>query len=216
MTVLYILTAVILLIAVALNLYIKLYFKFDSESAKLILKIGPVKLTLLPKKEKRTDYKRLAKKLKGKKLSEMKPMKSKKKKNTAKITDVSLESVINDLSEHSKNPELTRIALCAVKEFVFNFKNKLHTNIAEFYVQVSAKDAAATCIQTELIRQAATYFIEFVNCNTSLSQIKDGAVQVVPVFDDSGYKLFFKCDVKVKIIHLVSTFLKAAFKSIVK
>lgn len=216
LTVFYILLCLVLIIAVILSLYIKLFFEYNSDSAKLLLKIGPVKLKLLPKKEKKSDYRRLAKKLRGKKLSKITPKKKKKKKKSSGLSDISLESFINDLSEHSKNPELTRIALNAIKEFVFNFKNKLHSNISTISVHVDGRNAAATCIQTELVRQAVAYFVEFINCNTSLSTLREGAVQIIPVFDNSGYRLYLKCDFKVRILHLVTAFLKSAFKSIVK
>jgi len=212
MIALYVILGIVLLFAVILSLYIRIFLEYNGEIIKLNLQIGPVRLRLLPKKKKKLPYKKLAKKLRGKKLSTMKPKKKKAKKEN-KLTDVKLETLIEDLSKNSKNPALTKIVLNTIKEFTLRFRHKLHSRIERFIITVDGKEASATCIQTALISQGVTYFIELLDNFTQLTPIKKDSVAVIPSFDGQGYRFDLKGDFKVRIASILAAFVSAAFKS---
>ena len=207
-----------MLIALILSLSVAVTYKLEDKIFSLWLRVGPVKIKLLPKKKKKFNYKKLAKKLRGRKISEIKFAGRKKKSDKSLdikelFSDLELDRMIEEISKSTKNPELVKITLMAIKEFAQKFKTKLHTQIVSLIIKVDEKDAAKTCIRAGLITQAVAYFTEFLNVCTDMKPIEDGSVAVIPAFDNSGYEFLLEGKLKIRISSLITSFISAAFKS---
>lgn len=219
MIALYILLGLVVLIALILSLNVEITYRLKDKVFSLWLRIGPVKFRLLPKKKKSFNYKKLAKKLRGRKISEIKFARKKKSSDKSLdikelFSDLELDRMIEEISKSTKNPELVKITLMAIREFALKFQTKLHTSISSLVIKVDEKDAAKTCIRAGLITQAVAYFIEFLDVCTNLKPIKENSVAVIPSFDDSGYEFLIEGKLRLRISSLITSFISAAFKSV--
>ncbi len=219
MIALYILLGLIVLIALILSLNVEISYRLKEKVFSLYLRVGPVKIKLVPGKKKKFNYKKLAKRLRGRKISEIKF--AKKKKESGKsldikelFSDLRIDKMIDEISKSAKNPELTKIVLMAVKEFSLKFQKKLHTHITHLVIKVDEKDAAQTCIRAGIITQAVSYLLEFLDVCTNMKAMKNGAVAVIPSFDDSGYEFLIEGKFRIRIHSLLTSFISAAFKSV--
>mgnify|MGYP003295803849 CR=1 FL=1 len=219
MIALYILLGLVVLIALILSLNVEISYRLKGKIFSLWLRVGPVKIKLLPSKKKRINYKKLAKKLRGRKISEIKFARKKKKQSGKELdikelfSDLRLDKMIDEISKSAKNPELVKIILMSVKEFALKFKTKLHTTVDHLVIKVDEKDAAKTCIRVGIITQAVSYLLEFLDCFTNMKALKENSVAVIPSFDDSGYEFYIDGKFRLRIGTLLTSFISAAFKS---
>ena len=214
-----IILGLILVIAAILSLYIHVVYKYDGEKFVIYVRIGPVRFNIFPEKKEKFRYRKLAKRLRGKKISEIKFISEKKKERNkldlkGLFSDLRLDKMIEELANSTKNPEFTRILLEALKVFVFKFKHSLHSHIERFVITVDEKNAGDTCIRAGVLGQALSYLIEFLNVFSVLELPKEGNIAVIPCFDSSGYKFDIKGKFKIRIITVLSAVISSAFKSI--
>lgn len=224
MTALYIILGIALFLALILSIKVSFYYMAEQNKFSAILKVGFLKFRLFPKKKKKFKYKKLAKRLKGKKISKItfrsptkKNKKSKSKLDVKEILgDLRLESVIDEISKSSKNPEITKLLLSTVKEFALRFRKKLKINIQHIHITVCEKEAGDSCIRAGVITQAVAYLLEFLRNVTNLSPMKQSSVSVTPVFDPEGYSITSEGEFSVRIGGALSALIASLFKSMVK
>ncbi|MBQ2730242.1 MAG: hypothetical protein IJF69_05660 [Clostridia bacterium] len=214
MVVLYILLVLILIIAAILSLYVHVIYEYDGNNFVLYARIGPLRFAIIPEKEERLRFRKLAKWLRDKKISTYKPKKSKKTLKEESYADL-IDSLIQDLAKTAKNPEFAKLMLGIAKIVVFEFRHKLHTKIDKLVIRVDEKEAADTCIRVGVLSQAISYIIEFLNVFTVYETVKAERISVVPVFDYSGYSFDIKGRFKIRIINVLWALVSSAFKSMI-
>lgn len=212
MVVLYIILALILIITAILSLYIHVIYEYNGEEFELYAKIGPLRFAIIPEKEEKLKFKKLAKWLNGKKISTYKPQKSKKNLKEESYVDM-IDTLIQDLAKTAKNPEFARLMLGIAKIVVLEFRHKLHSKIDKLIIRVDECEAADTCIRTAVLSQAISYIIEFLNVFTVYETAKIEKIAVVPSFDYSGYSYDVKGRFKIRIINVLWALISSAFKS---
>lgn len=211
----YIILGIILFFAIILSLHAGLLFKLEDKKFNLFLKIGPVKIRLMPKKKKKTSYKKLAKKLRGKKLSTYSPKKkdySKKDKSYSKT----INSLLKTISDNTDNADESTLGFETLKALVLYFKQGIKTEFTHCIIEVDEKDSAKTCIRASLISQGVAYITEFLNVHTLYTPPKEGRIAVVPVFDNSGYKFLISGRFRIRIFTFIKNVLTLVFKNIFK
>ena len=211
MVVLYIILALILIITAILSLYIHVIYEYNGEEFELYAKIGPLRFAIIPEKEEKLKFKKLAKWLNGKKISTYKPKKSKKTLKEESYVDM-IDTLIQDLAKTAKNPEFARLMLGIAKIVVLEFRHKLHSKIDKLIIRVDEGEAADTCIRTAVLSQAISYIIEFLNVFTVYETAKIEKIAVVPSFDYSGYSYDVKGRFKIRIINVLWALMSSAFK----
>lgn len=224
MTALYIILGIVLFLALILSIKVSFYYKAEGKSFLAILKVGFLRFRLFPKKKKSFKYKKLSKKLKGKKISRISfTSKKKKKKDSDKkldvkeiLSDLRLDKVIDEISKTSNNPEMTKLLLSTVKEFALRFRKKLKIKFQHIHITVCAKEAGDTCIRAGVITQAVAYLLEFLRNVTNLSPMKMGEVSVTPVYAPDGYGITSEGEFSVRIGGALSALIASLFKSMIK
>lgn len=211
---LYILLAIIIIIALILSLYVNVIYTFDGDYFELYATIGPFRFAIIPEKEEKLRFRKIAKWFKDKKISTYKPKKSKKTLKEESYADL-IDTLIQDLAKTTKNPEFSRLMLHIAKIVVLEFRHKLHTTVDKLYIQVDEGEAADTCIRVGVISQAIAYIIEFLNVFTVYDPPKPDKILIIPVFDYSGYSFDIKGRFKIRIINVLSALISSAFKSMI-
>lgn len=212
MIALYIILGLICIIALILSLYVHVIYEFDGENFLLYATIGPLRFAIIPEKEEKLRFKKLAKWLRDKKLSTYKPRKSRKTLKEESYADL-IDSLIQDLAKTAKNPEFARLMLHIAKIVVLEFRHKLHTTVDRIYIRVDEGEAADTCIRVGAVSQAVAYIIEFLNVFTVYEPPKETKISVYPSFDYSGYSFDIKGRFKIRIINILTALVTSAFKS---
>ncbi len=211
---LYIFLAIILIIALILSLYINVIYTFDGDYFELYATIGPLRFAIIPEKEEKLRFRKVAKWLKDKKISTYKPKKSKKTLKEESYVDL-IDTLIQDLAKTTKNPEFSRLMLHIAKIIVLEFRHKLHTTVDKLEIRVDEGEAADTCIRVGVVSQAVAYIIEFLNVFTVYDAPKPEKILIYPVFDYSGYSFDIKGRFKIRIINVISALVTSAFKSMI-
>jgi len=142
---LYIILGLVLIIGLLLSISVGIGYKYKNGVFTLYVTVGPVKIKLLPKKRKRFNYKKLAKRLRGRRISDIRFTAKEKQKGgeldlKALFSDLRLDKMIDEISRSTKNPELVKILLLTIKEFVLKFRTKLHTTVRHLIIKVDEKD----------------------------------------------------------------------------
>ena len=210
MIALYILLGIIALIVLILCLTLGIDFSFSDAGTNLKVIVGPFKITVIPGKDKKKNYRKLAKQLKGTKISETvfeKKEKKKAKKPGKKIkftrTGNSVDDFISSVSEMSNDPEALRLLLIGLKELALDFRNHLRINVKKLMAYVDTGDAAKTCITCGTLNALLSCFFEFADNYTRLAPIKENCAGIFPAFDGSGYNFNISFSVKTRTIHLL-------------
>lgn len=214
MIALYIILAVIAVVAFILSLYVHVIYEYDGESFVLYTTIGPLRFAIIPEKEEKLRFRRLAKWLRDKKLSTYKPRKSRKALKEESYADM-IDTLIQDLAKTAKNPEFARLMLQIAKIIVLEFRHKLNTRIDRIHIRVDEGEAADTCIRAGVVSQAVAYIIEFLNVFTVYKPPKAERIAVWPTFDYSGYAFDIKGRFKIRIINIITALVSSAFKSMI-
>ena len=214
MTALWIVLGVTAFIALVLCLTLGVDFRFDRDGTFVQVIIGFLKIKVVPGKDKKNSYKKLAKKLRGQKISEMtleekkkkKPKEKKKNKTKFIRTGNSADDFISAIAEMSNEPEALRLLLTALKELAEDFKRSLRVKITKLIATIDTGDAAKTCITCGALSQLFSFFLEFADCNSRLTPVEDGSVGVFPAFDGSGYNFDIGFTVKTRVFHILKAF----------
>ncbi|MBQ2729481.1 MAG: hypothetical protein IJF69_01760 [Clostridia bacterium] len=212
MIALYIILALILIIALIFSLYVHVIYEYCDDSFVLYARIGPFRFAIIPEKEEKLRFRKLAKWLRDKKLSTYKPKKSRKTLKEESYADM-IDTLIQDLAKTAKNPEFARLMLHIAKIIVLEFRHKLHTTIDRIIIRIDEGEAADTCIRVGAVSQAVAYVIEFLNVFTQYEPPKAEKIVVYPSFDNSGYRFDIKGRFKVRIINILTAIVSSAFKS---
>ncbi len=201
--------------AIILSLHAGILFKWEDKKFSLFLKVGPVKIRLMPKKKKKPRYKKLAKKLRGKKLSTYSP-KEKQKIKKDKSYSKTISSLLKTISDNTDNADDSEFGFETLKKLVLHFKKGLKTELTHCIIEVDEKDSAKTCLRASLISQGLAYITEFLNVQTLYTPPKEGRIAVVPVFDNSGYKFRICGRFRIRIFTFLKNLLTLVFKNILK
>lgn len=212
MIALYIILGIILIIAFILSLYVHVIYEYDGDYFVLYATIGPLRFAIIPEKEEKFRFRKIAKWLRDKKISTYKPLKSRKTLREESYADL-IDTLIQDLAKTAKNPEFARLMLHIAKIIVLEFRHKLHTTIDRIIIQVDEGEAADTCIRVGAVSQTVAYIIEFLNVFTIYHPPAIEKIAVIPSFDYGGYKFDIKGRFKVRIINILIAIMSSAFKS---
>lgn len=214
MIALYILLGIIILITLILITSVGVDLRYCDDIFSLRIIAGPLKIKVIPAKEKKKSCKKLARRLKDKKISEItfekkKKVKKEKKKEKKKLkfgrTGDTVNDFISSVSELSDDPESLRFLLVSLKKLSEAFKKALKIRLFSLKASVDAGDAAKSCIICGGLNGAASLLLEFADNNSKLYPVKDDTVKITPAFDNSGYIFDIGLSVKVRIIWIIKS-----------
>lgn len=178
-----ILFGIVLFLALLLCLDLKLEVAWRDD---LLLRagIGPVLLTLSPKREKSVDpadftYKKHQKRLAKERAKRKKAAEKKGKKAAPPSEEPKLPT--GEEPEETKNKLTFQMVLDLIR-YVFRelpvFIGSFRTEILALSVTVGGEDAAKIAQSYGVVSQAAAYLLELLRQNTRLKRIKPGAVEI--------------------------------------
>ncbi|MBE6616827.1 MAG: hypothetical protein E7627_02605 [Ruminococcaceae bacterium] len=201
MIVLYILLVIILFFALILSLHIKVFIRLDNE-LRLRVGLGPVIITLSPKKKKKvkaSDFtykkhrKRLLKEKKKQDKKSRKRAEKEEKKKQAKLLKKEAETAAKASEEATAGNKLGSIM--ELIKFVLSelpvFASYIKTDIRQIYITVGGKDADVTARSYGAISAILANLIELLKNKTQLRPVKDRAVGVFADFtaEKTSYRL---------------------------
>ena len=210
MTALYIILAIVLFFALILSLRVQLYIR-QTDELRLRAGVGPVVITLTPKKQKKiklSDFtpKRHAKRLlkdkkKAEKKEAKKALKDEKKKG-------SMKSEIKKAEETSRGNAENKInGVIEIIKFVFEefprLASYMRTEIKMLSVTVGGKDADDCARKYGAICALTACLIELLDNKTSLKRMKSGAVSVNADFISEKTKLMIDVSLKISIFSIL-------------
>lgn len=217
MIALYIILGIIILVALLVILSVGIDFKYSADGLFVRIIAGPLKILVIPSEKKKTDYKKLSRKLKNKKISEASFTEEKKEKKPEKPakklkfgrTGEAVNDLISAISEMSDDPEALRFLLVSIKKLAENFKKSLRVRITSLKASIDAGDAAKSCIACGALSQFVSYFLEFLGNYTNLKELKENSVSIAPAFDMSGYNFDISFSLKTRIFHLLKALISS-------
>ncbi len=190
MTALLILGGIVLFFALLLSLNLKLDIAMLDE-VTIRGGVGPVMLTLSPKKKRVVDprdftYKKHQKRLeKDRKIAEKRAEKKRRKAETKEAKqrlDEQEKSSAKDALETADRKKFPIGFVLALVKFVLDeldvFAGYFRTEIVALHVTVGGKDAAAVGKNYGYLSQSAAYLVEFLRCKTRMKRLKADAVKV--------------------------------------
>ncbi|MGN1410550.1 MAG: hypothetical protein ACI4XJ_10310 [Eubacteriales bacterium] len=187
MVVLWVILIIALLIALLLSLRVKLYIKVE-DKAYIRAGVGPVVLTLTPKKHKKVKisdftYEKHQKRLeKIKRKSEKKARKAAKKRKSDELKQKAESAASNEnTTPENKLGEIIDLLKFICGEFP-RLASRLHIRINRLYIVVGGGDAAETAVKYGKIQAAVSLLIELLDNKTLLSPIKEGDAAVFADF----------------------------------
>lgn len=192
MIVLYILLGIVLLIAFILSLHLKLFIKLD-DSFGLRVGLGPVIITLSPKKKKdikisdftyKKHQKRLLKEKKKKDKKALKKAEKEEKKRHAKLLKKEAETTADAAEEATAGNKLGTIL--ELIKFVLSelpvFASYIKTDVRQLHVIVGGKDADAIARSYGAISGIVANLIELLKNKTQMRPLKEAAISVLADF----------------------------------
>lgn len=202
MIVLYILLGIILLIAFILSLHIKVIVKLEDEFV-LRVGLGPVIITLSPKKKKKVKasdftYKKHRKRLqddakKAKKKS-LKKAEKEEKKRKAKLLKKEAETAAQTTEEAASGNKLGTIL--ELIKFVLSelpvFASYIKTDVRKLWITVGGADADVTARSYGVISGIVANLMELVKNKTQLRPIRSNSISVLADF--TAEKTLYKLD----------------------
>ena len=178
MTALYIILCILLFVALILSLRAKLYIKLDSEIT-LRAGLGPVLLTVVPKKKRKKprlsafSYKKHQRRLE----KERKKAEKKKKNKAEKIAEKAESENARKKSAGEKIGSLFEIVSFVLEEFP-RLASYIHTNIRALHVTVGGSDAARVAELYGIISASVAALTELLDNKTRLKTLKKDSVTV--------------------------------------
>lgn len=205
MTGLLIALAILIFILLLLHIKIKIVIDFGGEDVNLFLKILGIKITLMPKKDKKKklkindySYKKINKKKKEK------PKKPEKKK-----PDVA-SSHDSGMSLGDKISLITDI----VKHLVKKFFGHLRIDITKIKINVGSPDAAKTAILYGVISQALAALIDVLSAITDVRNDKNADISVNADFTSEKTKAYIYMSFSLRVRHIFSIAFSTLFRAI--
>ncbi len=211
MTALLIILAIVLFFALILSLRIKLYIR-QTDELRVRAGVGPILLTLAPKKKKtvklsdftyRKHQKRLiADRKKAEKKAAKAAIKAEKKKSAE------IQKKLAAAHEKSKGSITDKLsAVLDIVEFVFEelprLASYLKTEIKMLKISVVGKDAADTAQKYGAVCALTSCLIELLDNKTALKRMNEGSVSVSADFTGEKTKILLDISVKISIFSVL-------------
>lgn len=210
MTALYIILAIVLFFALILSLRVQLYIR-QTDELRLRAGVGPVVITLSPKKEKKiklsdfTPKKHAKRLLKDKKKAEKKAakttLKSEKKKQNALSAEVKKAEDAAHGDAASKISGVIEIIKFIFEEFP-RLASYLRTEIKMLSITVGGKDAADCAKKYGAICALTSCLIELLDNKTVLKKMRQDAVSVNADFLSEKTKIQIDVSLKISIFSI--------------
>ena len=207
MTALYIILAIVLFFALILSLRVQLYIR-QTDEFRLRAGVGPVVITLSPKKKKKvrlsdfTPKKHAKRLLCDKKKAEKKAAKSENKKKN-KLSDKVKEA--EKTSSGSGDGKIS--AVIEIVKFIFEefprLASYLRTEIRMFSVTVGGKDAADCATKYGVISALTSCLIELLDNKTKLKKVKPNTVSVNADFLSEKTSIMLDISLKISIFSIL-------------
>lgn len=201
MIVLYILLAIVLLLALLFSFHIKVFIKLN-DGLTLRVGFGPFIITLSPKKKKKikpSDFtykkhqKRLLKEKKKALKKSAKRAEKDEKKRKAKLLKKEAETAADATEEATEGNKLG--AILELIRFVLSelpvFASYIKTDIRMLHVTVGGKDADKIARSYGTVSALVANLIELIKNKTAMRPLRDGAVNVLADFtkEKNSYQL---------------------------
>ncbi len=211
MTALVILLCIVAFFAIILSFHIKLYVIAGSDmETRLKAGVGPVVLTLAPKKKKEVrlsdfTYEKHQKRLEKEKAASLKKQlkKSKSKSKTKKI-----EEKANSVDEDS-TPEVKLFSVFDIIEFVLDefprLASYIKIRLRSLKIVIGGDDAAKIAETYGAVQAVVSLFIEFLEHKTDLYKISEGEVTVYSDFLLEKTKFEINISLKISLFSILRT-----------
>ncbi len=211
MTALLIILAIVLFFALILSLRIKLYIR-QADELRVRAGVGPIVLTLVPKKNKTVKisdftYKKHQKRLiADRKKAEKKAQKAKIKAEKKKSAEIQKKlTAAHEKSKGSISDKIT--AVLDIVEFVFEefprLASYLKTEIKMLNISIVGKDAADTAQKYGAVCALASCLIELLDNKTSLKRMDGDSVSIAADFIGEKTKILIDISVKISIFSVL-------------
>ena len=211
MTALYIILAIVLFFALILSLRVQLYIR-QTDEFRLRAGVGPVVLTLSPKKKKKvklSDFtqKKHAKRLlcdkkKAEKKAIKKALKDEKKKKSALPREIKKAEEASRGDHESKISGIIEIVKFILDEFP-RLASYLRTEIRMLSVTVGGSDAADCAKKYGVISALTSCLIELLDHKTKLKKLKTKTVSVNADFLSEKTRIMIDVSLKISIFSIL-------------
>ena len=212
MTALYIIALIVLFFALILSLRVKLYIR-QTDSLKIRAGVGPVVLTLLPKKQKKVKISDFTRRKHAKRL--IREQKLSEKKASKKAARDAKKKKTENLSGEIKKSENASSADVAAKingvleiiKFVLDEFPKLAsytiTEIKMLNIKVAGSDAADCANKYAATSIITSLLIELLQNKTKMKNIRANAVSVVADFLAEKTQIALDISLKISIFSIL-------------
>lgn len=196
---LYVILGIFALIALLLISYFRVQLSYANETCILHICIGPIRYKV--PMQKKVRYRKLAKKLRKKKLSSRAVSAPKKEPKKSQV----LEELRGDLPLPVFLKKLKEVLLDAAKQHA----KKLHIQIDRLRIIVGTGNPASTGITYGICTQSIAYLLEFLDSTVSLSPLGKDVVQILADFNTWDANI--KGTVKIRVMYLLRALLTVFF-----
>jgi len=196
---LYVILGILALIALLLISYFRVQLSYANETCILHICIGPIRYKV--PMQKKVQYRKLAKKLRKKKLSSRAVSAAKKEPKKSQV----LEELRGDLPLPVFLKKLKEVLLDAAKQHA----KKLHIQIDRLRIIVGTGNPASTGITYGICTQSTAYLLEFLDSTVSLSPLGKDVVQIHADFNT--WDVNIKGTVKIRVMYLLRALLTVFF-----
>lgn len=193
---------IILLLLLITLLWVKLSLVYNSDGAKVTVKILFFRYMILgkeKKKPKKGDFKiRKFRKRRKKVLNKY----QKRTKKTRKKSDVKESSEQKKVKKRSPKELITKI-LDIFGVFLKRFPKYLRVDCARLLIGVGGKDAAETAVNYGVTVQSVQYVGTLLNSITNFEATKDAKISVYPDFISEKWTAEINIIMRLRVIHIL-------------
>lgn len=210
-----ILAAIVLFFAVLFSLNLKLDIAMY-DTLTLRAGLGPVMLTLSPKKERKINpddftYEKHQKRLEKDRKRALKKAEKKRLKDERKAAkkeeETAAKNAAEEALEEAKKKKFPLGFIIALVEFVFHelgvFAGYFRTEIVALDITVGGKDAAAVGKSYGIISQSVEYLLELLEYKTRMKKLKEGSVAVRADFLLEKTKFHIHIKLKLRLFSII-------------
>ncbi len=197
---LYVILGILALIVLLLVSYLRVQLLYTNEIFTLHICIGPIRYNV--PMQKKVRYRKLAKKLRKKKLSSKAVSAAKEENKKSQV----LEELRGDLPLPVFLKKLKDVLIDAAKQHA----KKLHIQIDRLRIMVGTGNPASTGISYGICAQSTAYLLEFLDSTVTLAPLSKDVVQICADFT-GGWDADIKGTVKIRVIHLLQALLTVFF-----
>lgn len=197
---LYVILGILALIALLLVSYFRVQLLYANEICILHICIGPIRYKV--PMQKKVRYRKLAKKLRKKKLSSRTVSTAKKEPKKSQV----FEELRGELPLPVFLKKLKDVLIDAAKQHA----KKLHIQIDRLRITVGTGNPASTGISYGICTQSTAYLLEFLDSTVSLAPLGKDVVQIRADFT-GDWDADIKGTVKIRVIHLLQALLTVFF-----